>query len=160
MAKDLAARLGGELWCDSVLDQGCALSPCACPWPARREGQGMPETWTMTVHAVGPERLGVHTTGAWRIVALGLTLTSPALAGPPTRCLTYEGPLARPAADAVRRRHPRRLDLEPHPGAPGEHRDAAARADLHGTVEPQDAPVEGALSLTLDDEARNLYLRR
>jgi hypothetical protein len=52
----------------------------------------MPETWTMTVHAVGPERLGVHTTGAWRIVALGLTLTSPALAGPPTRCLTYEGP--------------------------------------------------------------------
>jgi two-component system, sensor histidine kinase LadS len=26
VAKDLAARLGGELWCDSVLDQGCAFS--------------------------------------------------------------------------------------------------------------------------------------
>ena len=41
VAKDLAARLGGELWCDSVLDQGCVF-PRACPWPARREGQGMP----------------------------------------------------------------------------------------------------------------------
>ena len=30
----------------------------------------MPETWTMTVHAGGPERLGVHPTGAWLIVAL------------------------------------------------------------------------------------------
>jgi signal transduction histidine kinase len=26
VAKDLAARLGGELWCDSVLDEGCAFS--------------------------------------------------------------------------------------------------------------------------------------
>jgi two-component system, sensor histidine kinase and response regulator len=25
VAKDLAARLGGELWCDSVLDEGCAF---------------------------------------------------------------------------------------------------------------------------------------
>lgn len=49
----------------------------------------MPETWTMTVHAVGPERLGVHPTGAWRIVALGLILASPALAGA-VRCTTSE----------------------------------------------------------------------
>jgi signal transduction histidine kinase len=26
VAKDLTVRLGGELWCDSVLDQGCAFS--------------------------------------------------------------------------------------------------------------------------------------
>jgi hypothetical protein len=63
------------------------------------------ETWTMTVHAVGPESLGVHTTCAWLIVALGLILTSPALAGA-VRCTTYEekslGQLQTVCADGTR----------------------------------------------------------
>jgi hypothetical protein len=49
----------------------------------------MPETWTRTVHAVGPERLGVPPAGAWRILALLLALASPAWAAT-TRCTTYE----------------------------------------------------------------------
>ena len=56
----------------------------------------------MTVHAGGPERLGVHTTCAWRLVALGLILTSPALAGP-VRCLTYVLRLALMARSARNR---------------------------------------------------------
>jgi hypothetical protein len=47
----------------------------------------MPETCTMTVHAASPESLGVHTTCAWLVVALGLTLASLALAGP-VHCTT------------------------------------------------------------------------
>jgi hypothetical protein len=49
----------------------------------------MPETWTLLVHAVGPERLGVHPAGAWLIMALLLALATPALAAT-TRCTTYE----------------------------------------------------------------------
>jgi hypothetical protein len=49
----------------------------------------MPETWTLLVHAVGPERMGVHPAGAWLIMALLLALDTPALAAT-TRCTTYE----------------------------------------------------------------------
>jgi hypothetical protein len=49
----------------------------------------MAETWTMTVATGGPERQGVHPTSARRLVALLLTLATPAWAGP-VRCTTSE----------------------------------------------------------------------
>jgi hypothetical protein len=50
----------------------------------------------------------------------------------------------------VQRRDAGHLDLEPDVAAVDHHGLAAAGPDLHGAAQPDDGPVGGALSVTID----------